>query len=257
MKRPSIMHVFWLVCCAASAQSFTNSGISGPNVNTGYTIRGGATTITQSTDTATITPANSVACPADNDNYYRRFDLDGAHGITTAFNISSVDFGVETTTGNAGSQNIVVNLYSIPNASALTLANLTLVGSANISVADGAGFIQNAVVAGVVDGSTSDLVVEVIANDTTNATAFFIGSNANGQSAPSFILSAGCGATEPTDIGSLGFPNMHILMVVNGTVGGGGVPAAPARDLPVSGLWALIVLALGVVVVSRRKFAKS
>ena len=252
------MHVLWFVCCAASAQSFTNAGSASSSFNTGYTIRGGATSITQSTDTATITTGNSVACPADNDNYYRRFDLDGAHGITTDFTISDVDFGVESSTGNAGSQPIAVNLYSIPNASALTLANLTLVGSANINMADGAAFIQNVVVSGVVNGSTDDLVVEIIANDTTNGTTFFIGSNGAGQTAPSFILSAGCGATEPTDIAGLGFPNMHIVMVVNGSVGGGGGgdPFVPARELPVSALWALLLLGVGVVFISRRKFAK-
>lgn len=257
MNRYSILQALCLVCFATSASAFTNSGVGGADVDTGYTIRGGAaTSITQSTDIATITPLNSVACPADNDSYFRRFDLDGQFAITDDFNVTDFDFGVETATGVGGTQNIGINLYSIANADAFVLANLTLVGSANVSVADGAAFIQNVVVSGTVNGTTDDLVVEVVANDTTNGTTFFIGSNAAGQTGPSYILSAGCGATEPTDIGGLGFPDMHIIMVVNGNVSGGGTPLAPARELPVSGLWALLLLGFGLVVLSRRTLAK-
>lgn len=204
---------------SVSAQTFTTSGVVFPDTNTGYTLRGGPTSITQNTDIATITALNSVACPADNDSYFRRFDLDTDHAIIGNFDVTDVDFAIETLTGVGGTQDIIVNLHSIANADAFLLANLTQIGTVTLSIADGLAFIQNAVVTGSLDGSTDDLVVEVVANDTTNGTAFFIGSNAAGQTAPSFILSAGCGATEPTDIAGLGFPGMHIVMVVNGNVG--------------------------------------
>lgn len=256
MSRFSVMQALLLVCCATSAHAFTNSGASGPDVNTGYTIRGGATSITQSTDTATITPGNSVACPADNDSYLRRFDLDGEFSIVDDFNVTDFDFGVESAAGLGGAQDIVINLYSIANGDTFVFANLTLVGSATVSIADGAAFMQNVAVAGTVNGTTDDLVVEVFSNDFTDGATFFIGSNPNGQSAPSFLRSAGCGATEPTDTASIGFPGMQIIMVVNGNVSGGGTPLAPARELPVSSLWALLLLALGLVFMSRRNIVR-
>lgn len=208
-----------LLACSTQGFAFTHSGIGGPAVDTGYTIRGGApVVITQSTDTATITPLNSVACPADDDAYLRRFDLDGDHGITGPINVTDVDFGVETSTGNGGPAGLTINLYSVANGDATTYANMTLVGTAPVSAMDGPTYIINAPVAGTVDGSTDDLVVEIFAPDFTNATTFFVGSNPNGQTGPTLLSSPGCGAAEPTDIASLGFPGMHMIMVVNGTL---------------------------------------
>jgi len=248
MKSNLIGGLALVLSTALSAQTLTTSGVSFGDVNTGYEVRDFATSITQSTDVSTIIALNSVACPADNDSYIRRFDLDGDHGITTNFTVSSVDFGVETTTGNAGSQTLIANLYSIANADVILLANLTPVGTANVSVTDGVAFIQNVVVTGVVDGSTDDLVVEIVANDTLNGTAFFIGSNDAGQSGPTLLVSAGCGATEPTDIGDLGFPNMHMVMVVNGDVF-----VAPPAIIPSLGFYGLMLLIAGMLFVYRRK----
>jgi hypothetical protein len=248
-KKIALIASLLLTSSIPFAASFTTSGMSFGDFNTGNTINSptAAASITQNTDSATITAANSVACPIDNDSYYRRFDLDGDHAITTVFNVASIDFGVESSTGNntAGTE-LIVNLYSIPNASPLLLANLTLIGTANVSVADTGGtpFIQNALVTGGIDGSTDDLVVEVLANDTLNATTFFIGSNAAGQIAPTFLLSAACGAAEPTDVATLGFPGMHQIMVVNGDVVSALAPPTPVPSLTWLGL-ALLVLTLG------------
>jgi len=199
----------------AQKDQWADSGLAPGSVSTGY-VRTPAS-ITQSNDTSTITAANSVACPGDNDSYMRRFDLDGEFGITGEFTVESVDFGVET---NDTTFDLTVNLYTIPNASALEFANLTLIGTAIYTTTSGdTGMVVNAPVAGVVADPTSvDLVVEVFAPDFTQGANFFIGSNANGQTAPSFLASAVCGATEPTDTAVLGFPGMQIVMIVNGDV---------------------------------------
>jgi uncharacterized repeat protein (TIGR01451 family) len=203
---------------SVSAQTFSSSGLDFGIIEADLQSRGGIS-ITQNTDTVNIIAANSVACPADNDSYFRRFDLDGDHAITGSFDVSSVDFGVETSTGNGTPGNeLIINLYSIPNADATLLANLTAVGNATVSVADGTAFIQNVVITGTVDGSTDDLVVEILANDTLNGTTFFVGSNSAGQLGPTLLMSAGCGATDITDIASLGFPGMHMIVLVNGTL---------------------------------------
>ncbi len=229
-----------------NAQNFTTSGISFGDVNSGLNISSvlGGTLITQSTDLATIIAQNSVACPADNDSYYRRFDLDVDHGINSNFNVLGVDFATETSTGIGGVQDLIVNLYSINNASLLELANLTLIGTTTISVADGVATVQSAVITGTLNGLTDDLVVEIVANDTLNGTTYFIGSNANGQSAPSFILSATCGAVEPTDISTLGSPGMHIIMAVHGSI----IPTT----IPSLSLLGLLLLFAGMLFVTLR-----
>ena len=63
----------------------------------------------------------------------------------------------------------------------------------------------------------SVLVVEVFTpNGQTTSNSFFIGSNAAGQTGPSYIAAADCTIPEPATTASIGFPNMHIVMNVTG-----------------------------------------
>jgi hypothetical protein len=50
--------------------------------------------------------------------------------------------------------------------------------------------------------------------------ALWVGSNPNGQTAPTYLAAADCGVPEPLDTAVLGFPNMHWILVVNGDEGG-------------------------------------
>lgn len=204
-----------------------NSGVAAAPVDTGY-IRVPAS-ITQNTDPATITPLNSVACPVDDDRFLRRFDLDGDHGITDPFDIMSVDFAVESNLGGTG---VAVTLYTIPNAAAFVSANLTQIGTATQSPFTAPDLsIANFPVAGTVaDPTADDLVVEIFIPDSTQGFTFFPGSNAAGQLGPTFLQSAGCGAPEPTDAASIGFPDMHIVMTVNGDVQSGMADVEITKD---------------------------
>ena len=67
----------------------------------------------------------------------------------------------------------------------------------------------------------STLVVEIDSPDMSGTGRLFIGSNSAGQTAPSYLASESCGLLEPTDTAELGFPDMHIVMSVTGTPGGG------------------------------------
>lgn len=177
----------------------------------------------------TITSGNSVSCNGGtptfyhtDNSYYRRFNLDGDFSATGMVNVTSVDFGIETAVGNGGTQPVTVKLYAIPNASALTLANLgSAVATANVSVPNQNLTIFNAPISGAINAVTSDLVVEIF---TPNGAApamneFFIGSNAtasvNPPGAPSYIAAAGCGITEPATTASIGFAGMNIVMTVH------------------------------------------
>ena len=174
----------------------------------------GPVTMTHSA-TQNVVAANSVACPADNDSYFRTFTL-GDFGITQALTVSGVRIGVENLSGPGGMSPIEVKLYSWNPATPFVYANLTEIGTSGVvMIPDQAlSLVDFPVVGEVPAGGT--LVVEVIAMDTAGGFIFFIGSNPDGQTAPSYIASAACGASEPTDIAALGFPGMHIVMNVYG-----------------------------------------
>jgi hypothetical protein len=203
-------------------------------------------TITQSSSQA-ITSLNSVSCNNGTghteNSYYRAFTL-SSFGISGAWDIQSVDVGVEL--ANAGgsapsvggktgfsksagsgskgvkapgatSQPITVKLYtsSMPFPTGFP-GSLTQIGITNTTVADQSNTIVNIPVTGTAPAG-SQLVVEVLTPDgTTAGNLFFIGSNASPETGPSYLRAPACGVTNPTTTAALGFPNMHIVMNVNG-----------------------------------------
>ena len=247
-KKIALLATLTLASNMAFAASFSidSNSVGLNSVNTGYSPS--ASSYTQNTDAATITPSNSVSCNASglhtDNSYIRRFDLDGDHGVTNTINIDSVDIGIETAAGAGGTQPVVVNLYSIPNASALDFANMINIGTLATNIADVTNVVHNFVVTGTINGATDDLVVELFTPDGQAAGhSFFIGSNTAGQIAPTFLTAANCGITSPTDTAAIGFPNMHVVMVVNASTAAL-APPTPVPSLTWLGL-ALMVLTLG------------
>lgn len=229
MKKYLIVFILFFTTTAYSATPTFSYAPNNQNKSTSATAdappvaaaRPVTSVITQSNDVSTVTFLNSVSCNSGGSNtdnsYFRRFDLNGDHSVNNEYNVESIDFGVERATTSIP---LTVNLYSIPNAAAFQLANLTLIGTAtkNVSPVDDE-MVVNALVNGSVNGASHDLVVEIFSpNQQVTSDQFFIGSNANGQTAPSYILAADCAVNEPTVTATIGFPDMHILMVVNGNV---------------------------------------
>jgi hypothetical protein len=186
---------------------------------------GGATTITHSTSN-TVISGNSVSCNAaglhaDN-SYFRAFTL-ADFSITEDFNISMVEIGVEQATGAGGTQPITVYLYtsSQPFPTGYP-GSLTQIGTADINVPDQSLTLFQIPVSGTAPAG-SQLVVEIFTPDgQTAGHSFFIGSNDLGETDPSYILAADCAITVPTATGTIGFPNMQIVMSVTGETGGSG-----------------------------------
>jgi hypothetical protein len=181
----------------------------------------GTVTITHSA-TQNIVSLNSVSCNAGglhtDNSYIRAFDL-GAFGITTDFEIVQVEVGVEQAVGAGGTQPVTVNLYTWNPADPFTFANFSIIGTANASVPDQNLTILAVPVAGTAPAG-STLVVELFTpNGQTAGHSFFVGSNPDGQTAPTFLAAADCGVPEPTDTAVIGFPNMHVVMNVSGTAG--------------------------------------
>ena len=165
----------------------------------------------------------------------RRFDLDGAHGLTGQLTVTSVAFGVYSAGNDANNpQPVIINIYRVPNASSLVYANMSLLGTTQISVDDGTtNAFFNVPVAGTIDTEADDLVVEIALPDgRTDGNLLYIGSNSAGESAPSYIATSTCGHPEPVTLESIGFNSYHVIMVVYGE---SGQPQPAAASLACNG----------------------
>jgi len=204
----------------------TNSNpIAGPINQASAIATGGSITITHSTSQV-ITTGNSVSCNAGGlhaeNSYYRVFDLDTDFGIVNTFDVTAVQYGIETATGSGGTQPVSVKLYTLNGV--LNTANLTPIGNTTDNVPNQTGTIFTSLVNGSVPAG-GVLVVEILTPDgQTAGNSFFIGSNAAGQTDPGYLRAPDCGVAQPTATGSIGFPNMHIVLNVIGNEAGG-VPA--------------------------------
>ena len=186
------------------------------------------------TQNASMTPAAGfgISCgtgvETTENSWLRSFNL-ASFGITSNYQVTSVDFAVETSNVNTP---ITVRLYAggLPN----TFAGLGApIATANVVAGPGNLYSLNVPIAALVNPNvTPNLTMEIFAADLRGTGGlFYPGANDAGQTAPCYIASASCGLPNPTDLGAIGFPTSHIIMRVNG------VPApASAMVLGLAGL---------------------
>jgi hypothetical protein len=104
----------------------------------------------------------------------------------------------------------------------------------------------------------SQLVVEIFIPDGVVAgNSFFIGSNAEPQTGPSYIRAPECGTPTPETTAAIGFPEMHIVLDV---VGNQEQQALLADKIPTLSEWGLIAIAgfigiAGFIFIRRKKAA--
>ena len=190
--------------------------------------------LTQSSDSATLTPANSIGCVNQNNgvtrenSYYRAFTLT-EHGVTGGFEVSAVTFGVEQAQAQSGpNQPATVRIYGYTGAVGATLdpGSMSQLSSAPIAIASSPTptFLTVPITGEVPAGGT--FVVEVAIADSDpdadgNGNVFFIGSNVAGQTKPAYLRAptTGCDLVVPTQLTMVGpgFPDMHVVMTVTGT----------------------------------------
>jgi hypothetical protein len=208
------------------------------------------TTLDQLVDSSTITAGVSVACSyagfTTPNQWLRRYDLDGAYGISGPFTVTSVTYGVETADGtfltppdpnaSPGVQTVTVRTYCIGNAETQLFYGFNLIPTGtdvDFLQPDEDLAFETVAKDGVCTGATDDLVVEVAAYDCFvnfyDCDAFFIGANSSGESAPGYIAADQCGIVNPVTLADIGFPTDNVIIVVDGDAnpegGGGGVPA--------------------------------
>lgn len=179
------------------------------------------TTITHSTSQAIV--AGSIACGGtgtSQNSYFRAFLLSG-FGINTDWEISEVEFGIEEALPFATEQfTITVNLYENNSGTPFPGGTATLIGSEEITIGALTSTLLQVPFTSTTIAAGSELIVEINSPDQQSPAgqggSIYIASNAGGQTAPGYLSAAACGITVPTDIATLGFPNMHIIMNVTG-----------------------------------------
>lgn len=231
----SLLLVF-ITVSVVYAQSFSTSGIteikSKATVNASKSVKG-VFFITHSLDQSIVSPG-SVSCNAGglhtDNSYFRLFDLVADFGINEAIQISSVDFGIEQASSNAGDQPVTVNVYTLSGA--FVMANLTLINTMQATVVDQVQSILNVPINAIIPQG-AQLVIEVFTPDGQGVgNSFFIGSNNLGETGPSYIMAVGCGISEPVPTAAIGFPNNQYVINVNAD------PVAP--EVPLKS-WAIIL----------------
>lgn len=186
----------------------------------GFGIVGKAVTLWQNTNTTTIVANNSISCNLagnhDDNSYWRAF-TPSTFGQTGTFTVTGVRIGVEESAiGTGANQPLTVRVYT-NSGGAFPAGTRTLIGTTNTTVAAGTLFFQDIAVTAPAQPVATQIVVEIFTPSGIAANhRFFIGSNALGQSAPSYISAANCGAPNPTNVAAAGAPNMHALIALVG-----------------------------------------
>jgi hypothetical protein len=178
-------------------------------------------TITQSVSQE-IVSGNSVSCnngtATTQNSYWRAFDINTSTG-GAEYDVTSISFGIELGSSGSGTgQPLTVNLYVENDAPFPNGTRTLLATSGSINIPDQADTVFSVPITATVPAGTLELVMEVSSPDgRPDGNMFFIGSNPDGQTEPSYISAADCGMPDPTNLADVGFPNMHIVMNVNGS----------------------------------------
>jgi len=240
----------WFLCaalgCAATAggQSYTHSPRIAALAPRAALVQGaacGPDSITESSSN-TVVFHNSVACATpsghSNNSYWRAYDP-AEYGITHDFAVCNVQIGVEEASSGSGTgQPITVNLYSSNQPFPTGFpGSLTLIGTTgSINVADQNLTLLDVPVTGTLPQGLQ-LVVEVFTPDgQLDGNFFFIGSNAQTETHPSYVSAAACSNPTPVTTAAAGFPDMHIVETVTGAEIVAGLTAASLVVDPPAGI---------------------
>lgn len=193
-----------------------------------------------------------LACNAGNivrqNSFYRAFDL-SSFNINFDFEVCAVEIGIFQAIAASGSQPLTVNLYT--SDPAFPNGVLTQIGTTDIQLTDQNLTIVSIPVSGLAPVDT-ELVVEIFVPDgQADSNTFFMGSNSDGQTGPSYIEAAACSVPTPTPFSDLGFQDGYVMNVIGNEI-------IPERDVPTLSEWGLISMAgilgiVGFMVMRRRK----
>jgi uncharacterized repeat protein (TIGR01451 family) len=171
-------------------------------------------TLTQSLSSV-IVDDNAIACGSSGitaNNSFMRVYQPSSDGFVGNVTIESIRFGVEAANATVGSsQAVEVAVYALDGP--IESGDVTLLGAQAFNVPDGTLATHTVTLATPITvAATQRLVIELFSADGDNT--FFPGTNAAGETAPSYIMSADCAISAPISYEDLGFPGVHLILDV-------------------------------------------
>jgi hypothetical protein len=134
-------------------------------------------------------------------------------GITGALDVNQMTIGIqEAASGNGNGQPLTVKLHRLNGA--FTVANLTELGNAKITVPDTALQIFDIPITASVPAGITLVAEMTIPNGEARGNSLFPGANNDGQSGPTYVKSE-CGGPQPEDAAGIGFPDFHLVLSVD------------------------------------------
>lgn len=167
----------------------------------------------QAIDGNTVACGNSATGTSSDNRYYRAFNL-ASFGITSSFNLTDIQFGVASLQAPNG-YTVTVKGYSTTASfpTGFPSTDYSLIGQADYLVqSSDVGTIVSVPVTGTVPAN-STLVVEVGYAAGATGVQISLGSNTAPQTGPSYIASTACSLLNPTDVATINFG--EVRMVIN------------------------------------------
>ncbi len=177
---------------------------------------------TLSHSTSQVATNGSVACASNTppiftqENSYWRTYTPANFGFAGDFVVTGAEFGWSYTdrAGNTPSIDVTVNIYSTTGTFPTGVRTLLATQMVSVGTAEHLTVVPVTFTTPTTLNSNSEIVVQL--NIPSGETAVYdarVGQNGNGENAPSYLSSTGCGGIAPTPIGSLGtFPNSNIII---------------------------------------------
>ena len=164
-----------------------------------------------------------------NNSWWRRFYFNEHPEVGSTASVRSVT--VASGLFGANGVPLTINLYTLRHTATvdtIPINELVLIGSGTATIDSGFKTIQVPVSAVIDDTVASDLVVEY---RVAGADGQFIpGANASAETHPTFFTSPDCFTPTPLPVAAMGYPDFHMVMVVN--LDGGGPDCQNPNAVP-------------------------
>lgn len=176
--------------------------------------------------TGTVSCGNTVAPATSSDNnYYRFFELN-TFSITGPWAVSSVQFGIQVLTIPGLQLGFPINVRIWSTAANDFPSNfptgytLVTTSSVNITTPQLGTLVSIPIVGTIPAGQNLLVTIDYAAQTTNSGNRIVFSANSLGQTAPTYLSSAGCSITVPTDLTNVGagFPTSHLVLSVTGTL---------------------------------------
>ena len=225
MKMHSLLILagFSIACIARAQAPLTSVDLLGELPPQSHQPQGGGCgqTYILQTNSNSVLPSNSITCHSGgvhfNNSFFRAYP---AAGIPNGYSACSALVGIQVAdaAGVGTTQPLTVRLYA-NSGTAFPGGTRTLLASQTVQITDQAQSLVEIPLVGTVPAG-SELVIEAFTPSAQElGHSLFLGSNTSGQTRPAFTQTADCGIPTITSLTTAGFPNMHLVLFLDGVLG--------------------------------------